>query len=78
MDGLVWGLCRIGGFVVEWAESVVVAVLAFGVVPGFGPVEDRRSELVTDRPVLLVEEFSLQSPKAGGNGDGFLSRKASV
>ena len=39
---------------------MVVAVPAFGVVPGFDPVEDRRSELVSVRPLMLVEEFSLQ------------------
>lgn len=39
---------------------MVVAVPVFGVVPGFDPVEDRRSELVSVRPLMLVEEFSFQ------------------
>ena len=48
---------------------MVVAVPAFRVVPGFDPVEDRRSELVAAGPVVLVEEFSLQDREERlGNG----------
>ena len=48
---------------------MVVAVPTFGVVPGFDPVEDCRSELITVGPVVLVEEFSLQDREERfGNG----------
>ena len=55
-----WGSCRIGGLVVEWAEPVVVAVAAVRVVPAFDPLEHRGCELVTRVPVVLVEELALE------------------
>ena len=70
-----FGLCGVGGLVVEWAEVVVVAVAALGVVPAFDPFEDRGCELVAGVPVVLVEEFALQD-REERFGDGIVEAVA--
>ena len=50
----------VGGLVVDGAEHLAVAVATPRVVPSFDPVEDRKGQVLTATPAMLVEELELQ------------------